>query len=114
MEKMKIKCPKCQKFFEANSQQKTLIDRAIDKNMKLLFVECPECCRNVPINPSDLLSTEPQKDEDIEQFECPICHEGIVCYVSDDDEKFWGCGECGNVWFSKSELDNAINECKAT
>jgi hypothetical protein len=33
---------------------------------------------------------------------------GWVCWVDDGDEKFWGCGECGNVWFTREELDAAI------
>ena len=106
---MKIRCPNCQEIFEASSQQQSLIDKAIKNSQRLLFVECPECYKDVPLNPKDLLSTEPQTDEgrkckSTKLIECPICHEGIVSYVADKDEKFWGCGECGNVWFSEPEL----------
>ena len=38
------------------------------------------------------------------EIKCPICQDGIVTYVDTEDEKFWGCGECGNVWFSKEDL----------
>ena len=35
---------------------------------------------------------------------------GWAMYVDQDDEPFWGCGECGNVWSDRVELDNAISE----
>ncbi len=41
------------------------------------------------------------------QIHCPTAHcSGWVCFI----DEFYGCGECGNVWFSKDELDTAINE----
>lgn len=111
---MEIRCPNCQKIFEADSQQKLLVDTAKKNNQRLVFIECPECFKDVPINPSDLLSKEAQKDENkknknSKSIECPICHEGIVSYIDDGDEKFWGCGECGNVWFSNETLNEAIS-----
>jgi DNA-directed RNA polymerase subunit M/transcription elongation factor TFIIS len=114
---VEIRCPNCQEFFEANSHQKSLVDKAIKKNMGLLFVECPKCYKDVPIDPQNLLSKEPQKDENqknksAEMIECPICHEGAVSYIDDGDERFWGCGECGNVWFTKSELEKAIKNSR--
>ena len=33
---------------------------------------------------------------------------GWVCWIDDGDEKFWGCGECGNVWPTRDELNAAI------
>jgi len=82
---------------------------AINRNQRLLFIECPECYKDIPINPNDLLSKEHQKDEDkkngtTENIQCPICGE-IVSYIDNKEEKFWGCGECGNVWFSRNDLD---------
>ena len=46
-----------------------------------------------------------------EPFRCP--EEGCTGWVSevdDGDEHFWGCGECGNVWYEREELDEAIEE----
>lgn len=34
---------------------------------------------------------------------------GWVCEVADDDQTFWGCGECGNVWPTRDELNAAID-----
>jgi ribosomal protein S27AE len=109
---MKIKCPNCRNTFNADSQQEQLVNMAIKKKQRLLFIECPECYKDVPINPNDLLPKEYQKDEDLknhtaENIQCPICG-GIVSYVDNGDEKFWGCGECGNIWFSRNVLDEEI------
>ena len=106
---MEIRCHNCQKIFKADSQQKLLIDTARKNNQRLIFIECSKCFKDVPIDPNNLLSKIPQKDEDkknksIQAIKCPICQEGIVTYIDTEDEKFWGCGECGNVWFSKEDL----------
>ena len=112
---MIIRCPNCQKTFNANYEQKSLVESAIKKNMRLVFIKCPECYQNVPINPSDLLSKVPQKDADKKDnnqkvIECPICHDGVVCYIDDKDEQFWGCGECGTIWKTKDDLEKDINK----
>ena len=104
---MIIRCPNCQKTFNANYEQKSLVESAIKKNMRLVFIKCPECYQNVPINPSDLLSKVPQKDADKkdnnqEVIECPICHDGVVCYIDDKDEQFWGK--------TKDDLEKDINK----
>lgn len=41
------------------------------------------------------------------QIHCPTVHcSGWVCFI----DEFYGCGRCGHVWFSKDELDQAIDE----
>jgi rubrerythrin len=110
---MKIRCPNCQEIFEADSRQESLINTVVKNNQKLVFIECSVCYKDVPINPNNLLSKEPQKDENMkgentEMIECPICQEGVVGYIDNGDEKFWGCGECGNVWYSREALNKSI------
>ena len=42
---------------------------------------------------------------------CPeIGCTGWVSEVDDGDEHFWGCGECGNVWDERGELNEAIDD----
>ncbi|GAB4142385.1 MAG: hypothetical protein Tsb009_12660 [Planctomycetaceae bacterium] len=43
----------------------------------------------------------------------PVCI-GWVTYIEDDDGNFWGCGECGEVWFSRKDLNAAIKEITDT
>lgn len=60
---MEIRCPNYQEIFEADSQQEPIIDTAIKNNQRLVFIESPECYKDIPTNPKDLLSKDPQKDE---------------------------------------------------
>lgn len=99
---MRVRCPHCQEIFEADPQQAKLLTYAIEKGQTLVMLDCPACYWHIPINPADLLSHEPQKDEPSEKptaepIKCPECSEGIMCYINDGHEKFWGCGECGYV-----------------
>lgn len=100
---MNVRCPHCQEIFEADQQQAKLLTYAIGKGQRLVMLDCPECYWNVPVNPGDLLSHEPQKDEPSEHtnakpVKCPQCAEGVMCYVNDGNEEFWGCGECGHAY----------------
>ena len=110
---MEIRCPNCQKIFAPKSEVESLVVDAINKGQRLLIIECPECYKDVPIDPTNLMSKESQKDEVLkkqtaENIQCPICDEGIVTYIENGEEKFWGCGECGNVWFTKDSLEKDI------
>ena len=104
---MNVKCPKCLKNFQPEKKDEKLLIEAINKKQNLLMMKCPLCFKSIPINPNELLSVQSLDSEEV--IQCPICKDGIVCYIDDEDKQFWGCGECGNVWFSKSELDKAMN-----
>ena len=106
MTNMNIKCPKCLKIFQPEKKDEKLLIDAINKKQSLFMMKCPFCYKSIPINPCDLMSAQERIDEEV--IECPICKEGIISYIDDDTEQFWGCGECGNVWFSKAELDKEI------
>ncbi|MDM1368889.1 hypothetical protein [Myroides marinus] len=110
---MNVRCPNCQVVFKTSQEKTTLLNYAIQKGQKLVMLECPECFKVVPINPSALLAKVSQKDNDTKQqydgIDCPICLDGIVSYVDDNKEVFWGCGECGMTWTSESEIEKDIN-----
>ena len=110
---MNIRCPKCRKIFEASAQQKSFVNQSIGKNMNLIFIECPFCYVNVPINPKDLLLTKSPEAKDKTSIDCPICEEGVVCYGENEvDGSFYGCGECGNIWSNKENLEKDIEKAK--
>lgn len=110
---MKIKCLKCQKIFDATTQQEQFINQSKSKNMSLIFIECSDCHRNVPVNPSDLLSQESPKIEKDSLIKCPIC-DGMVSFIENDtDGNFYGCGECGSIWRKQENLMKDISEVKA-
>ena len=107
---MDIKCPSCLSIFRPKELEKSRINNAIEKGQKLLMMDCPVCYKSIPINPTGLIAV---REKDVEEaIECPICNDGIISYIDDGMEVFWGCGECGNVWHSKKELDNAIRNIK--
>lgn len=106
---MKVKCQKCQEVFDTDEKQSRILEDAILKNKKkLIFLECPICCKDSYVDPFNLLNEQDEKKITDEVIECPICHDGIISYIDDGKEKFWGCGECGNVWHSKDSLDAAL------
>ncbi|WP_339735198.1 hypothetical protein [uncultured Gimesia sp.] len=43
----------------------------------------------------------------------PVCT-GWISFVKDEDGDFWGCGECGEVWFEQDDLNDAIKEIIST
>jgi len=105
---MKVRCPNCKEIFRQTMVRKNQLENAIKKNQRLLMIECSECYKDVPINPMDLMSYEPQKDkptkDEFDSKNCPICKDGIISFIDNEEEKFWGCGNCGNVWQSRNDL----------
>ena len=106
---MEVRCPNCKKVFNPNNEQEKFLMYAIEKKQVLAMIECAECYKDVPINPMNLMSFEPKKDkvstDEYDGKSCPVCKEGILSFIDHEKEKFWGCGECGNVWFSKQDLE---------
>lgn len=110
---MEIRCPGCLGNFKANHDQELFITEAIQKGQRLIMTDCPKCYKHIPVNPADLLSMESQKDEDQKSSQsviinCPVCSDGIVNYIDDGNEKFWGCGECGTVWVSEKDFQQSV------
>ena len=103
---MEIKCPSCLCVFQPNSEDEKRVIRATERKQKLLALDCSICYKSIFINPTDLMFV--QKKEEETTIKCPICRDGIVSYIDDDTEKFWGCGECGNVWLSEESLDDTM------
>jgi len=103
---MEIKCPSCSSVFQPNKEDEKRVLEAVARGQKLLMSDCPVCYKSIPINPTDLMFVEEQKKEIT--MACPVCSDGIVSYIDDGTEKFWGCGECGNVWFNKESLDELL------
>ncbi len=72
------------------------------------MTDCSICYNSIPVVPTGLMAATKETKSEV-AIKCPICGDGIVSYIDDESEKFWGCGECGNIWNSKEDLDKAIS-----
>ncbi|AIP97768.1 hypothetical protein B6B36_00165 [Salmonella enterica] len=101
---MNILCDKCKKEFVPSKEQLEFISSARKKGMKFIMVKCPLCSFSYPLNPMTLNLPTSEKEHNGDGLKCPkeTCS-GIISYI-DDEPPFWGCGECGSVWFKKEDL----------
>jgi uncharacterized C2H2 Zn-finger protein len=50
---MNVRCPNCQVVFKTSQEKTTLLNYAIQKEQKLVMLECPECFKVVNGNNSN-------------------------------------------------------------
>ena len=102
---MKAICPHCNIEFKFTKEQEEFIKDSKDKEMNFIMIGCSNCNRNFPINPSSLdLNVKTEVN-----LRCPIsgcC--GFISEIIDNDEQFYGCGECGAIWYNINNLFNEI------
>lgn len=107
---MNLLCDKCKKEFKASKEQESFISISREKGMKFIMIKCPNCSMSYPYNPM-MLDTLKVKEVPVgDRLRCPkeTCS-GIISYIN-DNPPFWGCGECGNVWFKKEDLYGDIRK----
>jgi transcription elongation factor Elf1 len=105
---MKIKCSTCGHEFEATREQQENIEWARGRGMTFLAMQCPEL-HTMFYNPQTYSAPEPVAEVLI-ACPCKTCS-GFVTYVEPKGHApFWGCGECGQQWQSRQELDEAITQ----
>ncbi|ENC3010534.1 hypothetical protein ABJW09_003152 [Escherichia albertii] len=105
---MNLLCDRCKKKFIASEEQEKFISDSRSKGMKFIMIKCPHCSMSYPFNPMSSNTPSPTEQPVGDGLRCPkeTCS-GIVSYI-DDVPSFWGCGECGNVWFKKNDLYSDI------
>ncbi|EJX0633969.1 hypothetical protein ODD08_004050 [Salmonella enterica] len=105
---MNLLCDRCKKKFIASEEQEKFISDSRNKGMKFMMIKCPHCSMSYPFNPMLSNTSSPTERPVGDGLRCPkeTCS-GIVSYI-DDVPSFWGCGECGNVWFKKDDLYSDI------
>lgn len=105
---MNLLCDRCKKKFIASEEQEKFISDSRSKGMKFIMIKCPHCSMSYPFNPISSNISSPTEQPVGDGLRCPkeACS-GIVSYI-DDAPSFWGCGECGNVWFKKDDLYSDI------
>ena len=107
---MELLCDQCKKKFTVSLEQERFILLSKEKGIRFIIIKCPLCSKSFDINPTLLGKYHPKEAHTVEEFRCPskACS-GFVSYI-DETPPFWGCGECGNVWFSKSDLYHDIEQ----
>lgn len=101
---MNLQCDRCKKFFTATKEQDEFIADAQKKGMSFIMIRCPHCATSYPLNPQSMELPLTDMEENSVDFRCPkktCC--GVISHI-DDHPPFWGCGECGSVWFDINEL----------
>jgi len=103
-----VTCSKCGQQFEPLPNEQKTIEQIQSNGGKIAMVSCTLCKKTFVLNLCNL--TEKEKNTEI-PFLCPVSHcGGWVSYVDDLDgsKSFYGCGECGQVWADRIELENDI------
>lgn len=105
---MNLLCDNCKKEFITSEEQDRFILASRKKSMKFIMINCPYCSMSYAFNPMHLNKPENKKTLVMNGLRCPkeTCT-GIVSYI-EDTPPFFGCGECGNVWFKKEDLYSDI------
>jgi hypothetical protein len=103
----------CGKRYAPVADQLEWIERAAREGYTFIMLRCQHCGHEMGFNPQLPEGyVEPQPTH----LCCPVetC-DGFVVLIPDhfderrDSESVYGCGECGNTWTSKSDLDRAIS-----
>lgn len=108
-----IQCTTCKQDFDPSPEQKKLIGRAAEKGMPFVMLKCPKCWISFGYY---LKENEEKAEEGCEKelVRCPVSRcSGWVSYVSGSPEvetPFWGCGECGSMWFKRQSLSRDIGD----
>ncbi len=101
-----IECQKCGENFDPLATPfADMIQRFAGNGMTDLGIECPVCEKYTNFNPTAFMAGE-SATTSAAAYRCPVsCCVGFVSLVDDaDEEPFWGCGECGSIWYDRAKL----------
>lgn len=103
---MKIHCSYCNSLFDADKTQSKFIEASRKKGMSFIILECPNCYKNVSFNPLlNSIKLESKKND----LRCPISAcAGFISFMEDEKPPFYGCSECGSIWYKQSNLNKDI------
>ena len=96
---MEIRCTNCGTVHTPNDSEKKLIA----SDMPFVMLNCNKCGLGFGLDRS-------KRQSEIEiVWRCPNAGcEGFVSFVEDEDDSFYGCGEDGTVWKSRTQFFDAI------
>lgn len=101
-------CQVCKETFELNAQQQSFVLPLVEKGQRFIMIECP-CCGSSTQYVKTADSVQNQ-NQDV-NYRCPITQcTGWVDFIDTHSPPFWGCGECGSVWYEERNFQKEITE----
>ncbi|MFC6298736.1 hypothetical protein GNF76_06815 [Pseudomonas sp. CCM 7893] len=99
-------CKVCSQTFELDAQQQAFIAPLVAKGQKFIMIKCPCCGSSTQyVKVAENASAEDQS----KNYRCPITQcSGWVDLIDNQPPPFWGCGECGSVWYEEKNLQKEI------
>jgi hypothetical protein len=104
-------CEMCHKTFMLSKNDICLVEKAKANGQKFIMVECTECLLGTSYVPPGEKHLAPVNQDTDMPYRCPVSHcIGWVVNVDSDDNgrSFFGCGECGSIWYDKNTLYSEI------
>lgn len=99
-------CQVCAKTFELDAKQQKFVAPMVAKGQGFIMIECPCCGSSTQyVKADESVEDHPQ----VHNYRCPITQcAGWVDLVDEKNPPFWGCGECGSVWYEEKNLQEEI------
>ncbi|WP_339472169.1 hypothetical protein [Pseudomonas sp. EL_65y_Pfl1_R83] len=111
MDSINARCQVCKTIFELDAQQQKFVASLIAKGQRFIMVECPSCGSSTQY----IKAEEAVEDSrQVANYRCPITQcTGWVDLIDEKTRPFWGCGECGSLWYEEKNLQKEITSIVA-
>ncbi len=105
------RCQVCDETFELDAQQQKFVAHLVTKGQRFIMIECPSCGSSTQyVKAAEFTEASNQPAN----YRCPITQcVGWVDLVEDQPRSFWGCGECGSIWYDEKNLQKEITDIVA-
>jgi phage FluMu protein Com len=102
----KVRCQVCEKAFVLDVQQQKFVAPLVAKGQGFIMVECPRCGSSTQYVKAQETA---EVSRHVASYRCPITQcAGWVDSINEQTLPFWGCGECGSVWYEEKNLQKDI------
>ena len=104
-------CQVCSKTFELDAQQLKVVAPLLAKGQRFIMIECPSCGSSTQyVQAAEHAEPTPP----VQNYRCPIKQcTGWVDLIDEKTRPFWGCGECGSIWYEVNNLQKEITDIVA-
>jgi transcription elongation factor Elf1 len=109
-----VTCNRCGGEFQPlESDQADLVRRCAAADFKEQGIKCPLCKHYTMVDPVAVVAGRDGTISATPTYRCPVSQcAGWVSYVNKKgkDKPFWGCGECGSIWYDQARLLGEIEQ----